>query len=140
MKRRASVLDAHGQNFLIDLNLLDLLVRTADVGASDVVLEVGTGMGSLTARLAPLAAAVVTVEIAPRLFVMASEELASFSNVTMLQQDALKSKQDSPGGEAVNEVAAVPGGRLKLPPFAVQRGHALLSNLLTIEPVPVPTR
>src|SRR5687767_905482 len=80
----------HGQNFLIDLNLLDLLVRTADLAPNDVVLEVGTGMGSLTARMAPLCAAVVTVEIDPRLFAMASEELAGLANVTMLQQDALK--------------------------------------------------
>src|SRR5262245_62641400 len=82
----------HGQNFLIDLNLLDLLVRTADLGLKVVVLEVGTGLGSRTARLAQLAAGVVTVEIDPRLFALASEELASFGNVTMLQQDALKNK------------------------------------------------
>ncbi|HMC11591.1 MAG TPA: rRNA adenine N-6-methyltransferase family protein, partial [Pirellulaceae bacterium] len=75
----------HGQNFLIDLNLLDLLVRTADLGPNDVVLEVGTGLGSLTARLAQVAASVVTVEIDPRLFSLASEELAGLSNVTMLQ-------------------------------------------------------
>ena len=67
----------HGQNFLIDLNLLDLLVRTADIGKSDVVLEVGTGLGSLTTRLAEKAAAVVTVEIDPRLYQLASEELAA---------------------------------------------------------------
>src|SRR5437763_8873452 len=82
----------HGQNFLIDLNLLDLLVRTADIGPKDVILEVGTGLGSLTSRMAQLAAGVVTVEIDPRLFVLASEELAAFSNVRMLQQDALKNK------------------------------------------------
>ena len=41
-----------GQNFLIDLNLLDLIVRTAELDKSDAVLEVGTGTGSLTARLA----------------------------------------------------------------------------------------
>src|SRR5262245_42226237 len=84
----------HGQNFLIDLNLLDLLVRTADPGPKDVVIEIGTGMGSLTARVAQLAAAVVTVEIDPRLFALASEELAGLANVTMLQQDALKNKNN----------------------------------------------
>src|SRR5829696_2225909 len=52
-----------GQNFLIDLNLVDLIVRTAELDRSDSVLEVGTGTGSLTARLADLAGAVCTVEI-----------------------------------------------------------------------------
>ena len=82
----------HGQNFLIDLNLLDLLLNAADLQPTDVVLEVGTGMGSLTARMAEKAAVVVTVEIDARLYALASEELADFSNVVMLQTDALKSK------------------------------------------------
>src|SRR5262245_29975854 len=82
----------HGQNFLIDLNLLDLLLRTANVGPQDVVLEIGTGLGSLTARIAGLAGGIVTVEIDPRLFALASEELVGLTNVTMLQQDALKNK------------------------------------------------
>ena len=41
-----------GQNFLIDLNLVDLIVRAAELDRSDAVLEVGTGTGSLTAKLA----------------------------------------------------------------------------------------
>ena len=131
----------HGQNFLIDLNLLDLLVRTADLGPSDVVLEVGTGMGSLTARMAPLAAAVVTVEIDPRLFSLASEELAGLPNVTMLQRDALKNKNTIHPAvlDAVHEkLAAVPGSRLKLVanlPYNV--ATPVLSNLLTVDPVPL---
>ncbi len=42
----------HGQNFLIDLNLVRLLVDAASLSRRDVVLEVGTGTGSLTAMLA----------------------------------------------------------------------------------------
>jgi 16S rRNA (adenine1518-N6/adenine1519-N6)-dimethyltransferase len=131
----------HGQNFLIDLNLLDLLVRTADPGPKDVVLEVGTGMGSLSARVAQLAAAVVTVEIDPRLFAMAAEELAGLSNITMLQQDALKNKNTIHPTvlAAVREkLDAHPGSRLKLIanlPYNV--ATPLLSNLLTADPVPV---
>jgi 16S rRNA (adenine1518-N6/adenine1519-N6)-dimethyltransferase len=131
----------HGQNFLIDLNLLDLLVRTADLGPKDVVLEVGTGMGSLTARMAQLAAAVVTVEIDPRLFALASEELAGLANVTMLQQDALKNKNTIHPGvlEAVHqELDSHPGSRLKLVanlPYNV--ATPILSNLLTINPIPI---
>src|SRR5436305_6699743 len=52
-----------GQNFLIDLNLLDLLLRAAELTPDDLALEVGGGTGSLTARLAERASAVVTVEI-----------------------------------------------------------------------------
>jgi 16S rRNA (adenine1518-N6/adenine1519-N6)-dimethyltransferase len=131
----------HGQNFLIDLNLLDLLVRTADLGPQDVVLEVGTGLGSLTARMAQHAAGVVTVEIDPRLFALASEELTGLTNVTMLQQDALKNKNTIHPAvlEAVRKkLDAHPGSQLKLVanlPYNI--ATPLLSNLLTVDPVPV---
>ena len=131
----------HGQNFLIDLNLLDLLARTANVGPRDVVLEVGTGLGSLAARIAPLAAAVVTVEIDRRLFQLASEELAGFANVTMLQQDALKNKNTLHPAvlDAVREqMAAHPGSQFKLVanlPYNI--ATPILSNLLTAEPLPI---
>ena len=81
-----------GQNFLIDLNLVQLLADTADPGPDDVVLEIGTGTGSLTAMLAARAAAVVTVEVDPQLYQLASETLIDCGNVTMLQLDALKNK------------------------------------------------
>ena len=81
-----------GQNFLVDLNLLELLARSGEVGADDVILEVGTGLGSLTALVAPAAAEVVTVEIDPHVFMLAQEELAVHENVTMLQQDVLRNK------------------------------------------------
>src|SRR5688500_5169696 len=77
----------HGQNFLIDLNLLDILLAAAKIGPRDVVLEVGTGMGSLTARMAEQAAAVVTCEIDSRLHQLAYEELVDYDNVTMFLQD-----------------------------------------------------
>lgn len=82
----------HGQNFLIDLNLLNLLDRSADLGKNDVVLEIGTGMGSLTGLFAQKAAQVITVEIDQHLHQMAAEELEPFDNIEMLRQDALKNK------------------------------------------------
>src|SRR6185312_5612884 len=47
-----------GQNFLIDLNLLDLLLRAAELTRDDLALEVGSGTGSLTVRLVEQAGAV----------------------------------------------------------------------------------
>ncbi len=131
----------HGQNFLIDLNLLDILLDAAKLGPNDVVLEVGTGMGSLTARMAEKAASIVTVEIDERMFSLASEELAEFDNVVMLQEDALKSKNHL--SEVVmatvrEELAKAPGRQLKLVanlPYNI--ATPILSNLLTHDQVPV---
>jgi 16S rRNA (adenine1518-N6/adenine1519-N6)-dimethyltransferase len=52
-----------GQNFLADPNLLDAIVRDAELEPTDVVLEVGAGEGVLTERLAAAAAHVHTIEI-----------------------------------------------------------------------------
>src|SRR5215470_8938996 len=81
-----------GQNFLIDLNLLDLIVRTAELDASDAVLEVGTGTGSLTARLAEHAGAVVTVEVDKTLQPVAKQVVGERANVRFVFGDALAKK------------------------------------------------
>lgn len=83
-----------GQNFLIDLNLLDLIVRTAELDQSDAVLEVGTGTGSLTARLAEQAGAVVTVEIDTGLAPVARQVIGARPNVRFVFGDALASKNE----------------------------------------------
>lgn len=106
-----------GQNFLIDLNLLGILADSAKLTSDDVVLEIGTGTGSLTALMAAKAAAVVTVEVDPRLFQLASEELHSLGNVTMLQIDALKNKnhiRPEVLGVVNSHLDAMPGRRFKL--------------------------
>src|ERR1700733_4225462 len=79
----------YGQNFLIDLNLHELIVKTAEVGPDDVVLEIGPGAGALTARLAARAAAVVAVEIDPLLAALTAEAVAGMPNVRVLNIDAL---------------------------------------------------
>ena len=81
-----------GQNFLIDQNLLNVLLQAAELAPADVVLEVGTGTGALTELMAPSVAAVVTVEVDGQLFQLAGEELHRHANVTMLHTDALAGK------------------------------------------------
>src|SRR5262249_22439766 len=83
-----------GQNFLIDLNLIDLVVRTAELTAADLVLEVGTGTGSLTNRLAESAGAVVRVELDSVIHEMARETVGDRVNVRLLRADALRSKNE----------------------------------------------
>ncbi|MDH4352733.1 MAG: 16S rRNA (adenine(1518)-N(6)/adenine(1519)-N(6))-dimethyltransferase RsmA [Actinomycetota bacterium] len=56
-----------GQNFVVDANSVRRIVRTAGLAPSDVVVEVGPGLGSLTLGLLPAAAAVIAVEVDPRL-------------------------------------------------------------------------
>jgi 16S rRNA (adenine1518-N6/adenine1519-N6)-dimethyltransferase len=117
--REAGVLPKtrHGQNFLIDLNQLRVLVDTAQLGPQDVVLEVGTGTGSLTMQMAEQAAWVVTVEIDPDMRQMAVEQLAGVRNYTLLPYDALKSKSTIDPGvlEAIDaQLAISPERRFKL--------------------------
>jgi 16S rRNA (adenine1518-N6/adenine1519-N6)-dimethyltransferase len=81
-----------GQNFLVDLNMLDLIVRAGEVGPTDAVLEVGTGTGSLTSRLADVAGWVVTVEIDKTLQPVAEQMCAGRTNVSHVHGDCLARK------------------------------------------------
>lgn len=81
-----------GQNFLVDLNLLDLIVRHAQLSTADVILEVGTGTGGLTMHLAPHAGHVVSVEYDDHVYQHAKAALGSQKNVTLVHGDALANK------------------------------------------------
>jgi 16S rRNA (adenine1518-N6/adenine1519-N6)-dimethyltransferase len=81
-----------GQHFLVDLNLLRLLLDAAQIRRSDGVLEIGTGTGSLTEALAEQAGHVVTVELDPTLAGIAQSRLAGVENVQILNTDVLSGK------------------------------------------------
>ena len=82
-----------GQNFVIDSNVCTKIVRTAAVGPTDIALEIGPGLGSLTLALLESAASVVAVEIDSRLAGQLPITVASHfehpENLTVLNQDAL---------------------------------------------------
>ena len=122
-----------GQNFLIDLNLLEMIVYEARLGPDDVVLEVGAGTGGLTTYLSA-AAAVVSVEFDSHMYALACRAVEGRSNVTLIHTDALKSKnQLAPVVmDAIRrELAVDPKRRLKLVanlPYNI--GTPVISNLI----------
>jgi 16S rRNA (adenine1518-N6/adenine1519-N6)-dimethyltransferase len=81
-----------GQNFLIDLNIHDLIIETAGVGPGDVILEVGPGAGALTVLMAGRGASVVAVELDPGMAKLAEEAVAGLPNACVLNIDALANK------------------------------------------------
>jgi 16S rRNA (adenine1518-N6/adenine1519-N6)-dimethyltransferase len=129
-----------GQNFLIDLNLLEVLLRAAELTRDDLVLEVGSGTGNLTARLAERAAGVVSVELDSQFAEMAKEAVEPRESVVLMAADILKNKNElNPGVlQALRELQAKTATKcIKLVanlPYAV--ATPVISNLLLSE-VPI---
>ena len=78
-----------GQHFLVDPNILEVIGRLGDLDAKDVVLEIGPGLGVLTAYLAERVARVHAVEVDRGLEEGLREALAGRDNVELLFGDAL---------------------------------------------------
>jgi 16S rRNA (adenine1518-N6/adenine1519-N6)-dimethyltransferase len=81
-----------GQNFLIDLNVHEVILVAAELDARDVVLEVGSGTGALTANMAGRGAAVVAIDVDPSMVELTARAVTGLPNVRVLEGDALASK------------------------------------------------
>ncbi|MDP6439822.1 MAG: 16S rRNA (adenine(1518)-N(6)/adenine(1519)-N(6))-dimethyltransferase RsmA [Candidatus Brocadiia bacterium] len=126
-----------GQNFLISDQLLDRIVELAGVGPEDAVLEIGTGLGRLTARLADRARAVVSVEIDPGLYAAALDRLAGLENVTLVNADFLARKHlINPEVERALRQAAGDGPFKVVANLPYQISSPGIINLLEWEPQP----
>ncbi len=102
-----------GQNFLIDMHVLDKIIGAAGVTREDMVLEIGPGIGTMTQYLAESAKQVVAVEIDTNLIPILSETLAGYDNVTVINQDILKVDikklaEEYNGGRPIKVVANLP--------------------------------
>ncbi len=84
-----------GQHFLVDDNLLGVIERLAALEPDDVALEIGAGVGTLTAHLAGLCAHVHAVEIDRRLEEALTRTLEGSSNVTVHWGDAMRMALDA---------------------------------------------
>ncbi len=79
-----------GQHFLVDRNILNKLIRIAEVDQEDVVLEVGPGLGEMTLELVRKAKRVIAVEIDPKMVEVLKKKTTSFPNIKILQKDILE--------------------------------------------------
>ena len=79
-----------GQHFLIDENIVAVAARMAELGAGDVVLEVGPGLGVLTTHLAERVSLVHAIEIDEELVPQLRERLAGRQNVNLIVADAMR--------------------------------------------------
>lgn len=111
-KYRFDLRKKFGQNFLIDNNILDKIVEAAGITRNDCVLEIGPGIGTMTQRLAEEAGEVVAVEIDKNLIPILAETLAGYDNVTVLNEDILKTDiraiARQHGGRPLKVVANLP--------------------------------
>jgi 16S rRNA (adenine1518-N6/adenine1519-N6)-dimethyltransferase len=81
-----------GQNFLIDTNILKKIAKASGAEKNDIILEIGSGLGSLTEILAPLVKNIVCVEVDAKLSKAFREEMSGFvgTNITLIESDAMK--------------------------------------------------
>ncbi len=106
-----------GQNFLLDQTALEKIVAAAELTPSDVVLEVGAGLGALTERLARNAGHVVAVELDQRLIPVLQSVLTGFDNVTLIQGDIL----------ALDPAALISASSIQYPVSSIQ--YKVVANL-----------
>ncbi|WP_226963774.1 16S rRNA (adenine(1518)-N(6)/adenine(1519)-N(6))-dimethyltransferase RsmA [Nostocoides sp. F2B08] len=117
IRARAAELDIRptkqwGQNFVVDANTVERIVRLAEVHEDDVVVEVGPGLGSLTLALLPRVARVVAIEVDPVLAAalpdtVADQAPAYRSRLDVVHQDAL-TVTTLPGPDPTALVANLP--------------------------------
>ncbi len=97
-KKTAEIVNRHGfkfskslgQNFLIDENIIEKIIRGADISPGDNVLEIGPGIGTLTMEMANKAKKVVAIEIDSSLVPIIEENMKGFDNFSLLNKDFMK--------------------------------------------------
>jgi 16S rRNA (adenine1518-N6/adenine1519-N6)-dimethyltransferase len=109
-----------GQHFLIDKEILDLIISTAALTPADVALEIGPGLGILTAELARHAGYVLAVELDTTLAGILKKTLASLHNIAIINEDILD----------IEPAALLEGSKVNFPPSITDpRGYKVVANL-----------
>ena len=96
-----------GQNFLIDKNIIQEVLRKAEINDEIGVIEVGPGIGSLTEQLAKVAKKVVAFEIDDRLIPVLGDTLSAYNNIKIIHEDVLQADIEAVIEEEFSDVKEV---------------------------------
>jgi len=108
-----------GQHFLIDGEVLELIISAAKLTPSDVILEIGPGLGILTKALARQAGWVMAIELDNKLAAILEQTLASLDNVTIINEDILK----------IDPTALLQEQKMRFPPKVNPLSYKVVANL-----------
>lgn len=79
-----------GQNFLVDDNVIENIVESANIAKDDLVIEIGPGLGTLTARLLEKAKKVIAIELDNRMINILNDRFSLYENFELINEDVLK--------------------------------------------------
>ena len=79
-----------GQNFLIDDTAIEDIVNGANIEKNDLVIEIGPGLGSMTALLVEKAKKVICVELDKKMIKILNDRFIAYNNIELINQDVLK--------------------------------------------------
>lgn len=96
-----------GQNFLIDDEVVNNIVSFSNIGPDDLVIEIGPGLGTLTARLLEKANKVIAIELDDKMITILEERFHLYHNFELIHQDVLKVDLKQKIEENKNRVATV---------------------------------
>jgi len=108
-----------GQHFLIDEGVLQLVTAAAELTPTDVVMEIGPGLGVLTKELAGQAGWVVAIELDNKLVITLKQTLASLNNVTVVSGDILE----------IEPAALLQEQKTRFPPTISTSDYKVVANL-----------
>lgn len=99
-----------GQNFLADIHIIEEIIDGSEIGPEDLVIEIGPGMGVLTAEAARRAHKVAAVEIDRNLIPILRETLGEFDNIEIINADIMKTDL----GEVIRNNPPAEGGAVRI--------------------------
>lgn len=80
----------YGQNFLIDDDIIDGIIKSADVNKEDLIIEIGPGLGTLTQKLLETAGKVISIELDPKMINILNDRFKLYNNFELINEDVLK--------------------------------------------------